>query len=68
MGKYLNVGNAGFASVLRGIYIDKTEMISYINKALGQKIHLPVSAGSDALENRWRPRCFVHIMTGAVFP
>lgn len=37
MGKYLNVGNAGFASVLRGIYIDKTEMISYINKALGTK-------------------------------
>jgi hypothetical protein len=37
MGKYLNVGNAGFASVLRGIYIDKTEMISYINKTLGTK-------------------------------
>ena len=32
MGKYLNAGNAGFASALRGIYIDKTEMISYINK------------------------------------
>lgn len=37
MGKYLNVGNAGFASALRGIYIDKTEMISYINKTLGTK-------------------------------
>ena len=37
MGKYLNAGNAGFASALRGIYIDKTEMISYINKTLGTK-------------------------------
>jgi len=27
MGKYLNVGNAGFASALKGIYVDKTEMI-----------------------------------------
>ena len=35
MGKYLNVGNDGFASVIKGIYIDKTEMISYINSTLG---------------------------------
>lgn len=35
MGKYLNVGNAGFASVRRGIYVDKTGMISYINQTLG---------------------------------
>ncbi|MDE6517064.1 MAG: ATP-binding protein [Acetatifactor sp.] len=35
MGKYLNVGNAGFASAVKGIYVDKTEMISYINSTLG---------------------------------
>lgn len=35
MGNYLNVGNAGFASAVKGIYIDKTEMISYINATLG---------------------------------
>ena len=35
MGKYLNVGNAGFESVRRGKYIDKTGLISYINTTLG---------------------------------
>lgn len=35
MGKYLNVGNAGFATVSKGIYVDKTEMISFINDTLG---------------------------------
>lgn len=37
MGKYLNIGNAGFASALKGIYVDKTEMISFINSTLGTK-------------------------------
>ena len=37
MGKYLNIGNAGFASALKGIYVDKTEMISFINGTLGTK-------------------------------
>ena len=31
MGNYLNVGNAGFAAAVKGIYVDKTEMISFIN-------------------------------------
>lgn len=35
VGKYLNVGNAGFASAVKGIYVDKSEMISYINSTLG---------------------------------
>ena len=35
MGKYLNIGNAGFEAVRKGIYVDKTEMISYINGILG---------------------------------
>lgn len=35
MGKYLNIGNAGFESVTKGIYVDKTGMISYINSILG---------------------------------
>ena len=37
MGKYLNIGNAGFASVRKGIYVDKTEMIAFINHTLGTK-------------------------------
>ena len=37
MGKYLNVGNAGFASARKGIYVDKTGMISFINNVLGTK-------------------------------
>ncbi len=37
MGNYLNVGNAGFAAVRRGVYVDKTKMIAYINSTLGTK-------------------------------
>lgn len=37
MGNYLNIGNDGFASVRRGIYVDKTELIAFINNKLGTK-------------------------------
>ncbi len=35
MGDYLNVGNAGFTSVRKGLYVDKTDMIAFINGTLG---------------------------------
>lgn len=35
MGNYLNVGNAGFSSIRKGTYVDKTGMISFINRTLG---------------------------------
>lgn len=35
MGKYLNVGNAGFKAMTKGMYVDKTGLISYINNTLG---------------------------------
>ena len=35
MGKYLNVGSAGFEAIRKGIYVDKTGMISFINRTLG---------------------------------
>lgn len=34
MGKYLSIGNTGFATIRNGIYVDKTAMISYINSTL----------------------------------
>ncbi len=37
MGKYLNTGNAGFQSVRKGLYIDKSGLISFINETLGTK-------------------------------
>ena len=37
MGKYLNVGNAGFQSAKKGTYVDKTGLISFINATLGTK-------------------------------
>ena len=37
MGKYLNIGNAGFAAIRRGTYVDKTGLISFINGTLGTK-------------------------------
>ena len=35
MGNYLNVGNDGFRSMTNGIYVDKTELIAFINQTLG---------------------------------
>lgn len=35
MGNYLNKGNAGFMAAVKGNYVDKTEMISFINGSLG---------------------------------
>ena len=35
MGKYLNIGNAGFMSMTKDIYVDKTDMIKFINSTLG---------------------------------
>lgn len=35
MGMYLDLGNDGFASIKKGLYVDKTGLISYINKTLG---------------------------------
>ena len=37
MGRYLNLGNAGFVSIRRGLYVDKTMLIDFINKTLGTK-------------------------------
>ena len=37
MGMYLNIGNAGFQSVRKGLYVDKTQLISFINSTLGTK-------------------------------
>ena len=35
MGDYLNVGNAGFTAMTKECYVDKTDMISFINSTLG---------------------------------
>ena len=37
MGNYVNTGNAGFAATVRDTYVDKTELISFINSTLGTK-------------------------------
>lgn len=37
MGMYLNIGNAGFQSVRKGLYVDKSRLISFINSTLGTK-------------------------------
>lgn len=49
MGRYLNVGNAGFQSVRKGLYVDKSGLIAFINKTLGT---------SDKLTCVSRPRRF----------
>lgn len=35
MGNYINVGNAGFKAIRKGLYVDKTGMIPFINGTLG---------------------------------
>lgn len=35
MGKYLNLGNAGFQSIRKGLYVDKSGLISFVNEKLG---------------------------------
>ena len=42
MGNYLNVGNAGFETIRNGLYVDKTEMISFINSTLNTTDKLTV--------------------------
>lgn len=37
MGRYLNLGNAGFQSVRKGLYVDKSGMIAFMNETLGTK-------------------------------
>ena len=31
MGNYLNIGNAGFQAIRKGLYVDKSEMIAFVN-------------------------------------
>ncbi|MCI8664705.1 MAG: AAA family ATPase [Hungatella sp.] len=35
MGYYLNIGNAGFTTVRKGHYVDKTGLIEFVNSTLG---------------------------------
>ena len=37
MGNYLNIGNAGFQAIRKGLYVDKSEMIAFVNDILGTK-------------------------------
>lgn len=49
MGRYLNLGHAGFQSIRKGLYVDKTGLIEFINSTLGTK---------DKLTCVTRPRRF----------
>ena len=35
MGNYLNIGNAGFQAVRKGLYVDKSGIIAFLNETLG---------------------------------
>ncbi|MCI8729612.1 MAG: AAA family ATPase [Lachnospiraceae bacterium] len=49
MGKYLNLGNAGFQSIRKSRYVDKSGLIAFVNQTLGTK---------DSLTCVSRPRRF----------
>ncbi len=40
MGNYVNIGNASFIAALREPYVDKTDLIAFINSTLGTKSKL----------------------------
>ncbi len=67
MGMYLNIGNAGFQSVRKGLYVDKTGLISFINSTLGTKDKLTcVSAGRGGLASPLPRKCYALITIKAV--
>ena len=35
MGRYINLGNDGFAAVRRGLYVDKSGLVGFMNETLG---------------------------------
>ena len=44
MGHFLNPGNDGFAAVLKNdVYVDKTELIAFMNRRLGSSKNLVCS-------------------------
>ena len=43
MGMYVNPGNAGFAGILLGEYVDKTGLIALVNAVIGTPIKLVCS-------------------------
>lgn len=57
MGKYIGKGNSGFAKYTNSEYIDKTEMIAYINSTLG---------GTNMLTCITRPRRFGKSMAASM--
>lgn len=46
MGMYINIGNDGFAAIRKGLYVDKSGLIAYINKTLGTKDKLVCASRS----------------------
>ena len=57
MGKYLNIGNAGFKSMTKDIYVDKTGMIGFINSTLGTARKLTCVSRPRVLGNPLQPKC-----------
>ena len=50
MGKYLNLGNDGFAAIRKGLYVDKSGLISFMNKTLGTKDKLTCTSREEQID------------------
>ena len=66
MGNYLKIGNDGFKSITKGIYIDKTEMIAFINGTLGTADKLTCVSRPRRFGKSFAPRCFARTTIKAV--
>ena len=51
MGMYLNPGNSGFEEIRNSRYVDKSGLISLVNRTIGtkQKLLWKVLCGADAV-------------------
>ncbi len=66
MGIYLNPGNSGFEEIRNSRYVDKSGLISLVNRTIGTKQKLTCVSRRGVLENPLRRRCCAPIMTEAV--
>ena len=55
MGRYVNLGNAGFQSIRRDLYVDKSGLISYINQTLGMPNKLMYVSWLRRFGKSWYP-------------
>lgn len=53
VGNYVNIGNAGFAAAVQETYVDKSELIAFINSTLETKRKLTCVSRPRRFSKEW---------------